>query len=174
VAQDETDLLLFPPLRSGWAPRGQEAPVLISGYNARQAIFGALNLRTGHMLCLQQGRKRAEEFQEFLDFIHWHYRRRTVAMLLDENSIHTSEESQSLAEDLDIQLLWLPQRSPHLNPMDHLWGHGKRAVCANVQQSSIEDQVDYFLGYYEDLTPTDRLSKAAMLSRSFWLHSVSR
>ena len=31
LAEDETDLRLFPPLRAGWARRGQEAPVPIRG-----------------------------------------------------------------------------------------------------------------------------------------------
>src|SRR5262249_48006070 len=131
LAEDETDLLLFPPLRSGWARRGQVAPVLISGRNACRTLFGTVHLRSGHLLLMERERKRALEFQEFLDFIRWHYRSGAVALLLDEHSSHTDEESQSLAEDLDIQLLWLPNRSPHLNPMDHLWGFGKKEVCAN-------------------------------------------
>ena len=76
--------------------------MLISGYNARCTISGALNLRTGHLLLLDQERKRAEEFQEFLDYFRGHYRSRPVALLLDENASHTAETSQSLAEDLDI------------------------------------------------------------------------
>src|SRR5205807_1646105 len=44
-----------------------------------------------------------------------------VALLLDEHPTHTDQASQSLADDLDIRLLWLPNRSPHLNPVDHLW-----------------------------------------------------
>jgi hypothetical protein len=165
--------LLFPPLRSAWARRGQPAPVLISGANARRSIFGALHLRTGRMLCLAQERKRAQDFQEFLDLIHWHYRGWDVALLLDEHSSHTAEASQSLAEDLNIRRLWLPVRSPHLNPLDQLWGHGKRAVCANRQQASIEDQVIYFLAYYEGLTPQERLIRAGLHSPEFWLYQVS-
>jgi DDE superfamily endonuclease len=159
-------------LRAGWARRGQAATVLLSGYNARRAVFGTLHLRTGRMLCLDQQRKRTEEFLEFLDFIRWHYRAGAVALLLDKNSIHTAEESQSLAEDLDIQLLWLPQRSPHLNPLDHLWGHGKGAVCANWQQSCIEVQVYQFMEYYHPLSTTEILRKAGMLSPDFWLYRV--
>src|SRR5207302_3138620 len=45
LAQDETDLLLFPPLRAGWSKRGEPARVWLSGRNARRVIFGALNLR---------------------------------------------------------------------------------------------------------------------------------
>lgn len=171
LAEDETDVLLLPVLRAGWALRGQPAEVPISGKNARRTVFGALNLRTGHLLSLDQTRKRALEFQEFLDFVHWHYRTGPVAMLLDENSAHQSEESQSLAEDLDIQLLWLPKRSPHLNPVDRLWGKGKAAVCANLQQT-IDMQVDQLIGYYQDLSPTERLRKAGMFSPTFWLYQV--
>ena len=89
-----------------------------------------------------------------------------MALLLDENASHTDEGSQSLAEDLDIQLLWLPKRSPHLNPMDHLWGHGKDRVCANYQQRSIEDQTFYFIDYYE------RLRQAGLRSPDFWLYNI--
>jgi transposase len=172
LAEDETDVLLFPPLRAGWALSGQPAPVLLSGYNARRTIFGALNLRTGRMLCLEQSRKRADNFQDFLDFIREHYRGWPVALLLDENPSHTDQQSQSLAEDLNIQLLWLPKRSPHLNPMDQLWGHGKSAVCANYQYKCIEEQVDQFIRYYDDLSPEELLRKAGLLSESFWLYRV--
>jgi hypothetical protein len=172
LVEDETDLLLFPPLRAGWARCGQMAPVLISGANARRTVFGTLHLRTGRLLCLEQTRKRAQEFQEFLDFLRWHYRGWPLALLLDENSIHTNEESQSLAEDLDIRLLWLPKRSPHLNPLERLWGCGKEEVCANLQQNSIEVQVDYFIHYYQTLSRTEILRKAGLRSPDFWLYQV--
>src|SRR5437879_5673000 len=47
LAQDETDLLLFPPLRAAWSKRGEVARVWLTGRNARRVIFGAINLRTG-------------------------------------------------------------------------------------------------------------------------------
>lgn len=47
LAEDETNLLLFPPLRAAWSPRGQAKRVVLSGRNARRTVFGALNLRTG-------------------------------------------------------------------------------------------------------------------------------
>lgn len=144
----------------------------LSGYNARRTVFGGLQLRTGRMLCLQQQRKRAEEFQQFLELLRWHYRKGPLALLLDENSSHTAKASQALAEALDIRLLWLPQRSPHLNPMDHLWRHGKEAICSNYQHATIGIQVAHFLEYYESLSPADRLRKAGMLSPDFWLYHV--
>lgn len=173
LAEDETDLLLLPSLRAGWAGRGQTAPVPISGYNARRTIFGTLHLRTAHLLLMERERKRALEFQEFLDFIRWHYRAGPVALLLDEHHSHTDQESQSLAEDLDIRLLWLPNRSPQLNPLEPLWGSGKKEACANWQQCSIEVQVDLFIHYYQTLSRREVLRKAGLCSSQFWLHKVS-
>jgi hypothetical protein len=87
--------------------RRAAAPVPISGHNARRSVFGTLHLRTGRALFLEQQRRRAEEFQAFLELIHWHYRAWPVALLLDENSSHTAQASQALAEELGIRLLWL-------------------------------------------------------------------
>jgi transposase len=172
LAEDETDLTLLPYLRAGWFRRGEPAKVAISGSNARRTMFGALHLRSGRFLYLEQTRKRAEEFQEFLDYIRWHYRTWPIALILDECSTHKDEASQSLADDLDIQLLWLPKRSPHLNPVEHLWGHAKGAVCTNWQQPSIEGQVYEFIHYLQTHSPTELLRKAAMYSPKFWLSNV--
>jgi hypothetical protein len=38
-----------------------------------------------------------------------------------------------LAAELDSETIWLPKRSPKLNPMGHLWGDAKDAIRANKQ-----------------------------------------
>jgi transposase len=172
LAQDETELLLLPPLRAGWTRRGQPAPVPLSGHNARRTVFGSLNLRTGHALWLAQRHKRAENFQAFLTLIHGHYRAGPVALLLDANSCHTAQGSLTLAQALGIRLLWLPTRSPHLNPLEHLWRHGKAVVCANHQYPTLEEQVDHFVHYLQSLSPNQRLRKAGVFSRKFWLQKL--
>jgi transposase len=128
-----------------------------------------MNLRTGTRLFLVRERQRAGDFQAFLEHLHWHYRGWHVALLLDEDSSHTAEASRSLADDYEIELLWLPKRSPHLNPMDHLWRHGKEVMSANRQYDSIDEQVDRFIGYLSDLPAREALRKAGALSERFWL-----
>jgi transposase len=169
LAEDETDLRLFPPLRSGWARRGEEAPVPITGGNAKRVLFGAIHLETGRRLFLVRQRQRGVDFEDFLEEIRWYYRGRHVALLLDEDSSHTADDSQETAEALGIELLWLPKRSPHLNPMDHLWRHGKEVMSANHQYASINSQVDYFIGYLSSLSPADALTKAGIFAKDFWL-----
>lgn len=131
LAEDETDLLLFPPLRAGWSLRGQPTRVLLSGRNARRVVFGAMNLATGHRLLLARLQQRAEDFQVFLAQVHRHYRGWHVGLLLDEDPSHTAAASQALAEHFGMRLLWLPKRCPELNPMDTLWGQG----CGQCQQA---------------------------------------
>lgn len=47
LALDETTLRHRPPRRAAWAGRGKQAVVRISGKNARRALFGTVDLRTG-------------------------------------------------------------------------------------------------------------------------------
>jgi hypothetical protein len=167
--EDETDLLLFPPLRARWAKRGKSAKVVISGQNARRVIFGAINVQTGHRLLLPRPKQRAEDFQAFLGLIHDHYRSRPVWLLLDGDSSHTAHSSVGMARELEIGLIWLPKRCPELNPVDHLWGHAKDEVCANHQATSIDHLVESFIRYIQGLPPEEAKRKAGILSEGFWL-----
>ena len=172
LAQDETDLLLFPPLRAGWARRGEAAEVRLSGWNARQVVFGALNLSSGHRLFLARSRQRASDFQAFLDIVHHHYRAWPVALLVDEDPSHTAKSSVAMATDLNMRLIWLPKRAPKLNPMDTLWGQAKDAVSANKQYASLEEQVERFLAYLSAWSNREALNAAGVCAPDFWLKDV--
>jgi hypothetical protein len=167
LAEDETDLLLFPPLRAGWAKRGAPAEVRISGRNARRVIFGAMNLRTGTRLFVPRLKGRSEDFRAFLAEARSRYRGWHVALLLDEDSSHTAKASVAAAEGMT--LLWLPKRSPELNPMDTLWGQGKDVISVNKQYLPIEDQVERFIDHLLGLSNHEALHTSGVLSDKFWL-----
>jgi hypothetical protein len=131
-----------------------------------------MNLRTGHRLFLVRQSQRAVDFQAFLELVHGHYRGWHVALLLDEDSSHTAGHSRALAAKFDIETLWLPKRSPKLNPMDHLWGDAKDEVSANKQYATIDDQVERFLEYLTGLSAWEALHKAGVLSSHFWLRAA--
>jgi transposase len=145
---------------------------MLSGRNAARVIFGALNLRTGHMVLLWRRNHRAVDFQAFLRELRRRYGERPLALLLDEDSSHTAHASHLLAAKLNIRLLRLPKRCPELNPMDHLWGAPKAKVSANRQDLTIDRAVERFLRYLRRLTPRAALRKAGVLSRHFWLRSA--
>jgi len=172
LAQDETDLLLFPPLRAGWARRGEAAEVRLSGWNARQVIFGVMNLGSGHRLFLSRSRQRASDFQAFLKLVHQHYRAWQLALLLDEDPSHTAKSSVALARDLNMTLIWLPKRAPKLNPIDTLWGQAKDAVSANKQYASLDEQVERFVAYLSAWSNHEALMAAGVYAPDFWLSDV--
>jgi transposase len=167
--EDETDLLLFPPLRACWARRGDDAEVPLCGANAKRVLFGALNPSNGTRLFLERKKQWKEDFQEFLGLIHQQYRGWRVSLVLDGDSSHTAKASQRDARSFGIQLVWLPVRCPELNPMDHLWRHGKERICANRQYGSIAELVHRFLHYLEGLAVEETLRKAGVLSEDYWL-----
>lgn len=169
MVEDETDLLLFPPLRAAWSPRGHPKEVLLCGRNGRRVVFGAMNLRTGHRLLLSREHQRAGDFQEFLRVVHSSYRGWHVAMLLDEDPSHTAKGSVRLADEFGIELLWLPKRSPKLNPMDTLWGQAKDVVSANKQYTTLDEQVERFIDYLECQSPEWALKTAGVFSDDFWV-----
>lgn len=117
-------------------------------------------------------RQRADDFQEFLQVIHDHYRGWHVALLMDEDRSHTAKGTKELLEHFDIQCLWLPYRSPQLNPMESLWGEGKEVICANQQYESIQCQADRFIEYLYDLPNQAALSTGGLNSDDFWLRNV--
>ena len=169
LVEDETDLLLFPPLRAMWARRGESACVMLSGRNAKRVVFGCMNLVTGHRLFLVREKQYAEDFQAFLQEVRRHYGRRRVVMLLDGDRSHTAKASQALARRLKIRLLWLPTRSPELNPMDTLWGQAKDAVCVNTQYVTIAEQTDAFIAHVSGWSNRQALRTSGVLSERFCL-----
>jgi transposase len=167
--EDETEIHLFPPLSAGWARRGTEAKVPISGENAQRAIFGAIDIETGRRILVGRKRLCALDFQAVLRLVRESYGDREVALLLDGASSHTASDSKALAAQLDITLIWLPPKCPQLNPMDRLWKAAKQRVCANRQYKSIDDQEDRFIEYLHSLSAHEALRKAGLLSKDFWL-----
>lgn len=170
LAQDETDLLLFPPLRAAWSKQGEVARVWLSGRNARRVIFGAMNLRTGTRLFVPRPKGRSIDYQAFLAELRDHYRGWHIALLQDEDPCHTAQASVRAAQGITV--LGLPKRSPKLNPMDTLWGQGKDVISANKQYATIDEQVERFLGHLRSLSNHEALHIAGVLSGDFWLQDV--
>jgi hypothetical protein len=170
LAQDETDLLLFPPLRAAWSRRGERAQVRLSGRNARRVIFGAMNMKTGARVFVPREKGRSADFQAFLGAVRASYWGWHVALLLDEDSSHTAKASRRAAEGMT--LLWLPKRAPELNPMDTLWGQGKDVISVNKQYATIDGQVERFLNHLRGLSNREALHTSGILSGDFWLRTT--
>lgn len=52
----------------------------------------------------------------------------TIYLILDNYSVHKSEFIKKVAKILNIQLIYLPPYSPHLNPIEQLWRKMKNII----------------------------------------------
>jgi len=171
LMEDETILRLFPVLRRAWALQGEQAKVPITGRNAKRVLFGTINLRTGHRICLRRTTMRQAHFQDLLRVVRHRYRGRPIWMLLDAAPCHIAARSQRLAAQLGIHLVWLPKQCSELNAMDQLWKELKGAISANYQFATIDEHAAQAENWLLKLSAKEALRKASILSKNFWLRS---
>ncbi len=138
---DECDLHLLPVIRACWM-KGPRLRVPTPGQNAKRALFGALNGRTGQLHHLVRPRKRAAQFVEFLEALAAAYPTGEVMLVLDNVITHDAKLVRAwLArpEHDRFRLLWLPKYTAHEhNPIERVWGLMKDAVAANRLHGSID------------------------------------
>lgn len=170
LAEDETDLRLFPPLQGAWRRRGESRDVKLSGYNAKRTVFGSINISSGKRLYLLTEHSAGEDFRTYLRYVRGHYRGWNVVMLIDGDSCHTANETEAYAKEIGIKLMRLPIRCPELNPMEGIWRDAKKTICANRQYASIEEEAARFFTYLELQSSHTALTKSGLLSETFWLH----
>ena len=167
--EDEPILRLFPVLRRAWSLRGQQAPVSITGRNAKRVLFATVNLRTGHRICQRAANMRQANFHRLLHEVRRRYGKRPVYMVLDAAPCHIAGKSEALAADLDLHFIWLPKQCSELNAMDQLWKELKCQVSANQQYASIDEHAEAAQDWLLDLSDKEALRKAGVLSKNFWL-----
>lgn len=169
--EDEVIVRLFPVLRRAWSLKGEQARVSISGKNAKQALFGTINPRTGHRVLMRYPALNQAGFQAFLRLLCRRYPGRTIWLLLDAATAHTTPKSQQLARQLGIELLWLPKQCPEFNAMDHLWKELRADVSANYQYQDVDEHAVFAELYTLSLSNQQALKRAGILSENFWLKS---
>lgn len=166
---DEVIITETPPLYACYGKRGQQVTVPITGNRAKRIIHGALNIATGAVLLLITDVWNQETHQLFLTEIRRNWRGWNIILIEDRGSPHTADESRELAEELNIEIRWLPTACPELNPMDHLFRFVKGRALANRPTVSIDDSAQKACDYIYGMSPRERLTKAGILSGSFWL-----
>ena len=168
---DATILTETPPLRASWSLLGDPAQVPISGSHRKAALFGTLNIGTGHCCVEVVDRWNGPTWRDHLRRIRSFWPGWNIVLFLDRGSPHTAQASRKQALDMGIEIRWLPVACPELNPVEGLWRWLKGTVLCNFQPKSFCDTIDTAIAAVKELTPRQILKKAGVLSQNFWLRT---
>ncbi|MBA3242416.1 MAG: transposase [Acidobacteria bacterium] len=166
---DEIIVTETPPLYSCYGRKGVQVRVPVSGNRAKRILHGVINVRTGAVVLLITHEWTQETHQYFLQMVRAYWRAWHIVLFEDRGTPHTAEESRELADELGIEVRFLPVASPELNAMDHLWRSVKGRALANRVTKTIDTSADAACQYVLQMTPQERLRKAGALSGNFWL-----
>ncbi len=167
---DETALREFPPLRAAWARAGEQAAVVISGRNARRAIFGALDAATGELSLVARQRSRADDALAFVEALGA-VRPGVPKLLVRDNAPpHHPKRVKEAARAAGIELAFLPFRSPELMPLEDPWRGLTGEVAANRCYPSVDALAERAVAWLAGLSNEDRLRRCGLRSSKFdWL-----
>jgi transposase len=167
---DETTLRAFPPLRAGWARRGQQATVVSSGRNARRVIVGALNSVTGKLVRAVREHGRGAAVAAGLQALGEPTPGVPRLLVWDNDPPHQARAATTAAAEQEIELLRLPVRAPELNPLEDRWRSLKGVVAANRAYEAMDELAERALGYLDSLSPDDVRRRCGLTSSKFdWL-----
>ena len=166
---DATILTETPPLRASWSLVGTPAEVAISGNRRKSALYGTINIRTGRRCVEAATSWNGQSWREHLRVIRRTWRGWNMVLFVDRGTPHTAKASRQLAQQLDIELRWLPTACPELNPVEDLWRWLKGAILCNHQPHDFDDTIQSAIDALVELTPKQTLTKAGILSQNFWL-----
>lgn len=148
--EDECDVQLLPVVRGQYQRVGQQVAVPTPGTNARQPVFGFLNVTTSQWHYWTPSRRRSVEFVTCLHELLRIYPDGPIFLYLDNGSIHKSELTQRwLANHPRIEVIYLPAYSGHKsNPVEKVWWALKAEIAANRLYPSLEAIEDAIHGFF--------------------------
>ena len=120
----------------GWAKRGEKIYEEISGSRrGRTSVLAAYDGETLITPEAFEGSCDSEKFNEWLEKKLFPAIGGGCACVLDNASFHRTKKSLEIAEQFDVELIFLPTYSPDLNPIEHKWPQLKKIVRKSLPTS---------------------------------------
>jgi putative transposase len=154
VFQDEVDLQLNPKIGCMWMPKGQQAEVVTPGDNEKRYAAGSLHWRTGKLFLTLGEKRDGALFVRHLHELRRRLRRyKKIHVICDNAKFHHDCWAvwEFCAQYGDrVELHFLPKYAPELNPIERIWWVLHEQVTRNHQCQTLEELVDFVLGWLTD------------------------
>lgn len=130
LAMDQTRQTMRTVRRHGWVQEGSEPRVEISTKqkDAYELILGAVTEDSDCFFCRTQEYLNRFHAINFLRALEKEFQKK-IAVLCDQASYFTANDVQEFVENRAIELIYLPPKSPELNPMEGGWNQFKDALA---------------------------------------------
>lgn len=142
VYEDEVDIHLNPKIGLDWMGYGQQKEVLTPGQNEKRYLAGAVNVKTGELIWVEEDNKDSWLFVQLLGKLYHHYQgAKVIHVILDNYGIHDSKlVAWALLEAGGrIRLHPLPPYCPQHNKIERLWEDLHAEVTRNHTCRDMED-----------------------------------
>lgn len=154
VFLDSTDLHWCPDIGATYGPVGQQVKVDTPGLaNPWYALFGSLVFPSGEGLYTVHRRKRAVELLEHLQLLIALDPNHFWFVVLDNASAHTTPAVEAFVNEhaAQLELVFLPTYSPHLNHIERLWRLMRSKVTRNRFYESLNAVSQAAVAWLENL-----------------------
>jgi transposase len=142
VYEDEVDIHLNPKVGYDWMGYGQQKELPTPGQNHKRYLAGALNVKTGELIWVEEDSKDSWLFVQLLGKLFHHYPgARKIHVILDNYGIHDSKlVAWALLEAGGrIRLHPLPPYCPQHNKIERLWQDLHAEVTRNHTCPDMDD-----------------------------------
>lgn len=147
LAGDEMILTSATTMQKIWLPKGQYPPVVETNRSRkRKSIYGFLSLKTGTEHAYVTDYQNMHITAEVLTKLRAAYPDKKLLLIWDNCGWHKgSKVVEWMKQDRHTDVIWFPAYAPELNPQEHVWKAGRRAVTHNQHITDLAGMVTKFV-----------------------------
>ena len=135
-------------IKYGWIKRGRDFEIKTNSGRDRLNINGAINIDTMDVVAHEYETINQYSICDFLAQLRGiHKDGERITLILDNAGYNKAKSVVFLAEELNINLMYLPTYSPNLNPIERLWKFLRKEALPNEYTESFSDWRNAIMGF---------------------------
>lgn len=146
LCEDEMVLTSATTTQKVWLARGEYPPVVdTNGTRKRQSFYGFYNLKDGTQTAFVTDWQNMYVTVEVLEKLRKIYPAKKLLLIWDNCGWHRgSKVTAWIEQDGSTDTLYFPPYTPELNPQEHVWKAGRKAITHNQYVTNITKFAEQF------------------------------
>ena len=151
LCADEMVLTISSTLQKIWLPQGEYPPVIeTTGTRKNKSFYGFLNLKTGKEHTFITEYQNMYITRDQLTKLREIYPTQYIVLIWDNAGWHRGlQVTEWIKRDENSESIYFPAYSPDLNPQEHVWKAGRKAITHNEHIVDIKETGNQFKKYLE-------------------------